>query len=257
MGRRGFTLMEVLLATAILALIVTTVYGAVARSLNAKNRAEARAELYAAGRDTVLKMADEIEAALAPRPGGTDVYFYGVPGQDRVPNDAVVFVRVIQRPFSASQQQGGRAIITYALDGPIDGTPNLFALRRQEELPQRLLSAEDEGELAEDDEQDDERTERTDAQGTNGTEEAADSEGFSAVHLLDRVAGLKFQYLNAETGEWVDSWDTYAEVQPGKVASLPGAVQIVLLLADQEGAIYDFQVTVDLPLANLQPTPTR
>jgi hypothetical protein len=242
---RGFTLLEVLLAT-----IVTTVYGAVARSLRAKNRAEGRAELYAAGREAVLKIADEIEAALPPRPG-SDVYFYAVPGEGRVPNDAVQFVTVIRRHFSASRTHGGRALLTYQLD-PVEGTPNLFALRRQEELLTLPLLPAGSSEDAPEDEQ---HAAEASAEGeANGAEVPP---GFSAAHLLDRVAGLRLQYWDPATDAWVDSWDTTAEQQPGQVPSLPGAVEIVLFLADDEGGIHDFRTIVDLPLANLQPTPGR
>jgi prepilin-type N-terminal cleavage/methylation domain-containing protein len=254
MGRRGFTLLEVLLASAILAIIVTTVYGAVARSIMAKNHAEARAEVNQAGREAVLKIADEIEAALPPRPG-SDVFFYGVPGQDRVPNDAVQFFRVIQRSFSAAQTHGGRALVTYALDP--DGTSKLFALRRQEELmAQPVFTQQGSGDSA------DGSATPAAGQGTQnengqGQQQGDTQPGFSAVHLLDHVVGLKFQYWNADTGDWVDSWDTTADVQPGKVPRLPGAVEIVVFLADEEGGVHDFKTIVDLPLANLQPTPTR
>jgi prepilin-type N-terminal cleavage/methylation domain-containing protein len=245
----GFTLLEVLLATAILAIIVTIVYGAVARSLRAKNRAEGRAELYAAGREAVLKIADEIEAALPPRPG-SDVWFYAVPGQGRVPNDAVQFFRVIRRQFSASRTQGGRAMVTYQLD-PVESTPNLFALRREEQLFTPPLFATESSENA----SDEHRPAETEAAGdANGGEVPR---GFSAMYLLDRVAGLWLRYWDPATDNWVDSWDTTAEVQPGEAPSLPGAVEIVLFLADDEGGIHDFRTWVDLPLANLQPTPGR
>jgi prepilin-type N-terminal cleavage/methylation domain-containing protein len=245
MSRRGFTLLEVLVAVAILGIILTTVYGAVARTLQSKNRAEARAELYAAGREAVLRMADEIEGALPPPPIGS-AYFVGVPGNDRVPNDAVQFVTVIRRQFSASQNQGGRAIITYQLD-PMEGKPSLFYLRRQEELLSLPLAdtATTNGDGTD--------TEAPTG-GTAHTDEAA-NQGISARYVLDRVAGMRILYYNSETGEFDDSWDTDAELPAGKQPTLPGAVRIVLFLADEDGNVHDFGTIADLPLANLQPTP--
>ena len=73
-SQRGFTLLEVLVATAILGLVMTAVYGVVARTLMATQRSEARAELFADGRELVLRLADEIEGALPP---STNVYFLG------------------------------------------------------------------------------------------------------------------------------------------------------------------------------------
>lgn len=245
MSRRGFTLLEVLVATAILGIILTTVYGVVARTLQAKDRAESRADLYAAGREAILKMADEVEAALPPKRGS--VWFWGVPGDGRVPTDAVQFMTVIRRQHSATQSRGGRAKVSYSLD-PMPNAPNLFALRRQEELLAPGLSGDDE---AEDTAEDVESATADDA-GVVGPPPLI------AAHLLDRVAGLRVRYLDPVTGSWMESWDTEAEVRTGDpLPSLPAAVEMVLFLADEEGGVHDFGTIVDLPLANLQPTPTR
>jgi prepilin-type N-terminal cleavage/methylation domain-containing protein len=249
MDRRGFTLLEVLLATAILGIILTTVYGTVARSLQAKQHAEGRAELYAAGRDAVLRIADEVEGALSPRPN-SDVFFVGVAGNQRVPADELHFFTIIRRQFTASRSQGGRALVSYQLD-PMPRTPGLFALRRQEELLSLPLG-DGTGEYSDEE--------------PGGNEfdtgvEAANAPAQSpilAAHLLDRVAGLRFRYFDPETHDWLDSWDTTADLQPGEAPmSLPAAVQVILFLADQDGGVHDFGTIVDLPLANLQPTPTR
>ena len=54
----GFTLIEVLLAVFIASLILVGVYGVLSRTLTSKKKAEEHAELYAQGRETVLRMAD-------------------------------------------------------------------------------------------------------------------------------------------------------------------------------------------------------
>ena len=232
-GRRGFTLIEVMVATAIVGLVLVTVYGAVARTVASKNHAEERAELYAAGREAVLKMADEIEGALSPA-GGRNVGFVGVPGTERVPTDAVQFDVVIRRLFGVSQGRGGRALVSYSLD-PLKDRPNLFALRRQEQL----LT--------------DPAAEDIDASAGDVAEPAAPTA--FAAYLLDQVAGLRFRYLDPESGEWTDAWDTTVPRAGVGPRGLPGAVEITLFLADPRGAIHDFGTIVDLPLANLVPTP--
>lgn len=234
--RRGFTLLEVLVATAILGIILTTVYGVVARTLQTKNRAESRAELYAAGREAILKMADEVEAALPPVTG-SDVFFYGAPGSGRVPSDAVQFVTVIRRQYSAAQSRGGRALVSYSLD-PMPNAPNLYALRRQEEPASQSVAVDP----------------TADPAATPG----AELPGIMAAHLLDHVAGLRIRYLDPNTGSWSDAWDTTAAPRAGDPpVTLPAAVEMVLFLADDEGGVHDFGTIVDLPLANLVPTPTR
>ncbi len=233
MSRRGFTLLEILVATAILGIVLLTVYGVLARALYAKNHAEDRAELYAAGREATLRIADELEGALPPM-AGAEILFVGVPGTSRVPTDTVQFVMVIRRAFGSSQNRGGRALVSYSLD-PAKDTQNLFALRRQEEV---LLA-----EPAPDDTTTDPMAAA--AQPTPPTATAA--------YLLDQVAGLRFRYLDALTGEWVDSWDTTVPPTPPDVPRLPGAVEITLFLADKDGGIHDFGTIVDLPLANIVP----
>jgi general secretion pathway protein J len=232
----GFTLLEILVATAILGIVLSAIYGVLSRAIYAKNHSEDRADLYAAGRETVLRMADELEGALPPNPLG-NIGFIGVTGSDRVPTDAVQFDVVIRRVFSTAKGRGGRALVSYSLD-PLKDTPNLYALRRQEQL-------------LTDPAQDDQNGDDT----GNGEGDTPPPPAASAAYLIDRVAGLRLRYLDPETGDWTDSWDTTVE-RPGQqgLPSLPGAVEITLFLADGQGGVHDFGTIVDLPLAVL-PTP--
>jgi general secretion pathway protein J len=240
MSRRGFTLIEIMIATAILGIILMTVYGVLSRAIYAKNHSEERADLYASGREAVLKMADELESALPPT-AGRDIGFVGISGTDRVPTDSVQFAAVIRRQFGPTQTRGGRAMVSYSLD-PAKDVPNLFALRRQEQL---LTEAQP----------DDLDAANPDAA---AAAPAAAAPIALAAYVLDQVAGLRFRYLDPATGEWVDAWDTGADPPPGQPArGLPGAVEITLFLADNSGGIHDFGTIVDLPLANLMPTPSH
>jgi prepilin-type N-terminal cleavage/methylation domain-containing protein len=238
--QRGFTLLEIMVATAILGIILVTVYGVLSRALYAKNHAEERADLYAAGRETVLKIADELEGALPPT-AGHNIGFIGVAGSEHVPTDAVQFDLVIRRVFSTAQSRGGRALVSYSLD-PLKNTPNLYALRRQEQL--LTDPASDNGNS------DDTATEGADAPAPPSV---------SAAYLIDQVAGLRLRYLDPKTGEWSDSWNTDDVTRSGQQGppGLPGAVEITLFLADAQGGVHDFGTIVDLPLANLVPTPGR
>lgn len=241
MSRRGFTLLELLVAVAILAIVMATVYGVLARALFAKNHGEERAELYADGREAVLKIADDLEGALPPNLTGT-VWFIGAPGTERVPSDTVEFWAVVRRPVGPAQNRGGRAVISYALD-PIKDTPNLFALRRQEELPAQAGPASD----------------STDGMDNPDNADAAPPQPVVIpTYILDQVAGLRLRYLDPQSGEWVTAWDTTAERKPGDpLPTLPGAVEVTLFLADSNGGVHDFSTIVDLPLVNLSPTPRQ
>jgi len=239
MRQRGFTLIEILVAMTILGIILTTVYGVLSRALYAKNHSEERADLYASGREVVLKMADELEGALPPT-AGRNIGFIGVSGTDRVPTDAVQFAVVIRRVVGPTETRGGRALVSYSLD-PMKDAPNLFALRRQEELLTDPAPAADSGDDS--------------TQNANATPQQP---AVLAAYLADQVAGLRFRYLDPSSGDWADSWDTsQPPTNPNDPAiSLPGAVEVTLFLADESGGVHDFSTIVDLPLANLLPTPT-
>jgi prepilin-type N-terminal cleavage/methylation domain-containing protein len=239
MSRRGFTLIELMVATAILGIVLLAVYGVLSRALYAKNHSEERADLYAAGREAVLKIADELEGALPPA-AGRNIGFVGVAGSGRVPTDAVQFDIFVRRRFSASQSRGGRALISYSLD-PMTDPPNLFALRRQEQM---LTETPPSG-----------QTENADGTQSDPSSDVPVPDAIAA-YVLDEVAGLRFRYLNPMTNEWTDAWDTTTNFVPGQpLPSLPGAVEVTLFLADKNGGVHDFGTIVDLPLANLVPTP--
>jgi general secretion pathway protein J len=240
MSRRGFTLLEVLVATAILAIILMTVYGVLSKALYAKNHSEERADLYASGREAVLKMADELEGALPPTAGST-ISFVGIPGTERVPTDAVQFAVVVRRQFGASQSRGGRALVSYSLD-PVKDTPNLFALRRQEQMLTEAAPAESSDGSSDGD--------------PMGGDAAPEPPSTLAAYLLDQVAGLRLRYLDPTSGDWVDHWDTTDQPAPPQPPiALPGAVEITLFLADNGGGTHDFATIVDLPLFSVPPTP--
>lgn len=238
-SERGFTLLELLVAVGILGIVMSTVYGVLTRTLMATRRAEARAELYASGREMVMRMADEIEGALPP---DRQVYFVGQHEGGTPPADGIGFFTVVSRVLGAERRAGGLAFVTYSLDRTEDG---LFALRRVEEL----VSGDDGG--AADPNAPDAGALPDAALATDPSEPV-----ISAVHLLDRIAGLRFGYIDPENGELVDEWDTSKPGPDNRLRNLPAAVSITLFLADEYGGIHDFGTIVDLPLARY-PTPTR
>lgn len=235
MGRRGFTLIEMMIATMILGIIMVTIYGVLSRALAAKNHSEERADLYASGREAVLKMADELEGALPPT-AGRNIGFVGIAGDSRVPTDAVQFDVVVRRLFGSAETRGGRALVSYSLD-PLPNQPGLFALRRQEQL---LNEA---------------GTQGPDAEDLDGAPAPAPATAFAA-YIMDQVAGLRFRYLDPQSGAWVSTWDTTVQPAAGQLPiGLPGAVEVTLYLADNQGGVHDFSTIVDLPLFVPPPTP--
>lgn len=232
----GFTLLELLVAIAIFAIMATTVYGVLWRTLDGKNRAEERAELFAAGRDAVMRMADDLERALAPGTSSRGaVWFIGVPGNEAVPTDQVGFVIDTRRERSAAGRRGGRVFVSYLLE-PMPDVPRAYALLRHEEVLLDPLSQATTDSLS--------------------NEQATSNPLTSDVYLVDRVAGLRLRYLDPATGSWTNSWDTTTPVQPGQLPpGLPPVVEIQLFLFDNSGGYVDFSTRVDLLLYVPPPTP--
>jgi len=241
----GFTLMEVLLAVTILGFLLTAVYGAVSRTLNSKQIAESRAELFATGREAVLKMGSDIETAMRPK---DQIIFIGKKGGGKPATDSIDFVMMNRGAFGYSAVRPGPVLVTYWLS-PLADVRGTFALIRDEQLYQAILD-----------------------QANGVTTQAADPAEedprpiSSEARLVDcpnipgqldfagsclRVAGLQFSYYDDLVRDWRDEWDSMA---PATLERLPAAVRIVLSVTDGTSA-QDFTTVVDLPVARGQPTP--
>ncbi|MDX2168674.1 MAG: type II secretion system protein GspJ [Deltaproteobacteria bacterium] len=246
----GFTLLELLLAVVILGLVLTTVYGALTRTEFSKRRAEERAELYSAGRQAVLRMANDIEGALPP-PSGDRIYFRGTSGNGDAPE--MHFVTVNRGGYGIQRVRPGRVLIVYSLD-PLPSRRSLYALRREEYLYAAMLA-----------EADGNTQQPTSLEAENEDEQAPTAQ---ATYLLDcpdvpnelalpgmclPVIGLTFRYYDETVSDWRDEWDSTGN--DAVFGRLPSAVEITLTLADEEGGAHDFSTIVDLPLSRGQPTP--
>jgi general secretion pathway protein J len=221
--RRGFTLLEVLIAITILGILLTTVFGAVSRTIRTKEHAEGSARMSSVGREAVLRIADEIEASLPTRVG--NAVFQGVSGGSGQFLDQVRFAISSRPPFGPIRAgTAGRILVTYYL-------------AEQEDVPQSYLLVRSERPLP-----------------RAGFEETEDEEEPAEIRTLvvDNVAGLRLRYLDGNTGQWDENWDSTAEDWEGR---LPIAVEVALFLFDETGAVHDFSTIVDLPLST-RPTPT-
>ena len=124
----GFTLLETLVALAITALVLAALYGAVTRAAAARARATRSAERIAASRAVLLRIAQEIEAALAPTQAGGADRFVAVPAPDDGPPwSALRLATFAPAPGRADE---GRAV-AYDVE-PLPGQPGKGALVRRE-----------------------------------------------------------------------------------------------------------------------------
>jgi general secretion pathway protein J len=224
--RRGFTLLEVLVAITILGILLTTVFGSVSRTIRTKEHAESLARMSSVGREAVLRLADEMEASLSPVRVGNAV-FQGVSGGSGQFLDQVRFAVSSRPPFGPiGMGRGGRVVVTYYL-------------AEQEDLPQTYLLV---------------RSERPLPRIGETPEEEQSEEETQEIRTLvvDNVAGLRLRYLDGDSGQWTEEWDSTTEEFDRR---LPIAVEIALFLYDDNGGVSDFSTIVDLPLST-RPTPT-
>jgi prepilin-type N-terminal cleavage/methylation domain-containing protein len=236
----GFTLLEVMVAIVILGLMLASVYGALSRTTSSKQHAEERAELFSNGRQAVLKMASDIEGALPP-PSGDRIYFRGQPG-------SIELVAMNRGGYGSNRVRPGRVLIAYSLD-PIPNYQESYALRREEYLYAAMLAEADGIELPppEEDEQ-----QAPSAQATYLLDCPNVSNDLNLPGSCMRVTTLRFRYFDEASGGWADAWDSTQEELLGR---LPAAVEISLVIDDEDGYRENFATIVDLPLSRGQPTP--
>jgi prepilin-type N-terminal cleavage/methylation domain-containing protein len=249
---RGFTLLELLLAIVILSLITATVYGSLSRTESSKRIAESRAELYSAGRQAVLKMASDIEAALPP-PSGDRIYFRGTHGLGVAPE--IHFVAMNRGGFGVNRVRPGRVLVVYGLM-PLPTRRGQYALLREEYLYKAMLDKADGIDTEESSfglEQDEEDTAPTEQ--ASFLLECPDIEDdLDLPGSCLPVTALTFRYYDETVGDWREEWDSTVD-NGATFGRLPSAVEITLEMADENGAPHPFYTVVDLPLARGQPTP--
>ncbi|HSQ01455.1 MAG TPA: type II secretion system protein GspJ, partial [Candidatus Dormibacteraeota bacterium] len=233
----GFTLLELLLAVVILGLITATVYGSLSRTESSKRIAESRSELYSAGRQAVMKMANDIEGALPP-PSGDRIYFRGTHGIGAPPEIHLVMMN--RGGFGMNRVRPGRVLVVYSL-APLPKRRGQYALLREEYLYKAMLDKAD-------------GVEQQPTSSLDGQDEVDDAPTEQASLLLEcpdvedaldlpgsclPVTGLIFRYYDDTVGDWRDEWDSTVD-NGATFGRLPSAVEMTMKIADEDGAEHPF-----------------
>jgi len=251
-GAAGFTLLELLLAVSLFAILASIVYGVLVKTLEAKEVAEQRAELYSIGRETLLRMGDEIEGALLPR-SGDRIYFQGPTS-----HSLLEFIRMNRGGYGIGRVRAGQVLVAYSIGAkdPATGFPPLV----REEYHYRTLLDETDGVSFKEPEsqfdlEDEEPEDSAPAQmRVNLLECPALSLELNLPGSCVRVSGIQFRYYDDAIEDWRDSWDTFEEDGPTQ-DRLPAAVEIVLGILDERGTEHLFSTIVDVPMARANPDP--
>jgi prepilin-type N-terminal cleavage/methylation domain-containing protein len=248
----GFTLLELLLAVALFGILASIIYGVLVKTLEAKEVAEQRAELYAAGRETVLRMADEVEGALLPR-SGDRIYFQGPTS-----HSLLEFIRMNRGGYGIGRVRAGQVLVAYSIGAPdpVTGFPPLV----REEYHYRTLLEESDGvsfkEPASEFDLDEEEPEDTapPKMQVNLLECSPLSLELNLPGSCVRVSGIRFRYYDDAIEDFRETWDSFEEGGPTQ-DRLPAAVEITLGLLDERGFEHLFATIVDVPMARANPDP--
>ena len=218
LGPSGFTLLEVLVASALLSLVLAIVYGVFSQTLTSKQRAEAQSVQSRAARIVLLRIGDDLQASFPFAPDNFRFVGKTSRGQ-QFPDAFLSFVSLSGFSLTSGSHAGDWYEIEYELV-----TDPLSVSARQ--LVRRSRFA------------------PTTPDATAGRP----SEG-ETLPLLTGVQGLRLRFFDGHA--WHEEWG-----KEQTQTKLPRAVEVELYLArkktgarHQEEETVTFSTLVDLPLA--------
>lgn len=210
-NKNGFTLLEVMIAAAILALIVSMLYIAFASSVKTMEIGMEGGDMYRKAGVVLNRMAQEISCAQVPteeEKTGAEYAFIGEDKvEDKMPQDTLTFIssaRPLQGPLRGIKQVG-----YYIAPDPATDKPCLFM--KENATPDFSNSVD---------------------QGTKG------------MLLAEGIEGLDFTYYDSHGGEF-KRWDTTTPLFAGK---LPQLVRISIFFKDDKGEPLSLTATAHIPL---------
>jgi type II secretion system protein J len=209
--RAGFTLLEILIAIAILALVVSSLYGAYSGTMETTEMVESARDVDQAARLALMQMVDDFSSLYYQKAEGEneDSPFRFQSGMDAEGEGGTVveFASTAHLGFDGSFPNLRINRVSYVLEKQADNQ-RYYRLVRME-LPFIDLSGEREE---------------------------------TAVELADTVESLTITYLN-EDGETLSQWDSKAEETAG---ILPRLVHIRLQLGGEKSRVFVTTVAIQV-----------
>ncbi len=208
---RGFTLLEVLLAIFIGAIVLTVLYSSFFQIINAKDSAEDQLELYHEARIIISKMTEDLAMAyprgmVYPVQGvSASSFFVGMAEGEQGERSSVEFTS-LSHAAGINSGDSDQAEITYYLK-PVPQS-DLFVLMRGE------------------------------------NPKVGGDSGAVEYPLSERVVGFTLTYMRTDGGEFVNVWDS------AQTGSLPKAVGITLTLRSVKGKDFGFNSILLIPIVN-------
>ena len=207
----GCTLMEVLIATAILAIVLSIVYGSFVQTKRVIARAEGSVDELRGVRVSFNRMMWDLSMAFLSKQDPdqtdqTDVNTIFVGTNDFAagyPNDSIDFTSYANRIRNKDARESDQTEVGYYLNRNFEGDTVLMK-REKRQIDKKPL------------------------------------EGGKSFELSEDVVGLNFRYL--DQGAWVDSWDSRVS------KAIPEAVEITLIIKDRTGRERSYRTVTGIPL---------
>jgi len=211
-NKSGFTLVEVMVAAAILALIVSMLYIAFASSVKTMEIGTEGGEIFRKAGVVLNRMAQDISCARLPSEEEEASTQYAFIGEDKtedgVPQDTLTFISTalpLRGPSRGIKQVG------YYI-APDSETDKLALFMKEDTTPALGNSAEHAG---------------------------------KGMLLAEGIEGLDVTYYDIQGREW-KRWDTTTPVFARK---LPQLVRIAIFFKDDKGELLSLATTAQIPLA--------
>lgn len=190
--RGGFTLLEVVVALSILALIGTLTFGAVSGALTTRDLLEAEDEVNQASRIAMSRLRRDLSLAyLTPNMGAVNTYRTQFVGQNGDP-DRIWLTTLSHQRLYRDARESDQTEITYWTEEDPNDRDALVLLRR--EAPRIDQEPEKDGTIQ---------------------------------PVAYGVKSFQLAYLDSQTAEWREEWDTNGADTPNR---LPRAVMVTLTM---------------------------
>ncbi|GMU60671.1 MAG: hypothetical protein AMXMBFR34_24340 [Myxococcaceae bacterium] len=201
MSRRGFTLMEVVIAVAITAFIGVVLGVSFNTTINNKEIIEAQAEHYRMLRTAMNRMVREIGAAYVSDRYDSKRYrdAFDRPTNFVGARDKLLFTSLSHQRLYADAKESDQMVVEYQ----VKSSPDPKAKGRSDLVRRERAQLE-------------ERMDR------GGTEDV----------LFEGAKKIEFQYWNSDKKQWEDEWDTR---RTERKSVLPTRVKITLFAVDESG----------------------
>jgi general secretion pathway protein J len=212
-SQRAFTLLEVMVAVAVFAMISAMVWMSITQTFKTIDIVQAPQDTYRQARQITSRVPAELAGAYLPfNLSPTANVKYEFVGEDEGDTDRVRFDSIVHTKLYADANESDQSEIEYYCESNQKGTYNLY--RREDAV---LDDRPDEGGVT--------------------------------LLMAEDVKEFELSYYDAQRDEWVEEWDTTRTDQSNR---LPYAVRLKLTLLDSDGIDRTWVTATTIRLAKPQ-----